>query len=248
MKVSVTVITRNEASGIGRMLESVRWADEIVLVDSGSEDDTVQIAKSAGARVLHRDFDDFASQKNFAQLQARNDWILNLDADEICPPALAREIQNLPPAAGPSGYYLPRRNYFQDRWIRHCGWYPDYKLRLYERSCGSWHGKVHESIKLKGETGRIQIPIEHRTYKGFERYLSTVVLYSRMAAEQMNDEGKRAGVLDLLLRPPAVFFRKYLLQGGLLDGRPGFVISALTAYGIFCRYSFLWEMRNGERR
>lgn len=247
MKLSVTVITRNEAPGIARMLESVRWADEIVLVDSGSDDDTVEIAKSAGARVLHRDFDDFASQKNFAQSQAGNDWILNLDADEICPPALAQEIQSLP-ASGPAGYYIPRRNYFQDRWIRHSGWYPDYKLRLYQRSSGTWSGRVHESIKLKGGTGRIKAPLEHRTYKGFERYLSTVVLYSRMAAEQMKDEGKNAGVLDLLFRPPAAFFRKYLLQAGILDGRPGFVIAALSAYGIFCRYSFLWEMRNGERR
>lgn len=246
MKVSVTVITRNESAGLRPMLESVGWADEILVIDSGSTDDTAKIAEGLGARVLLRDFDDFSSQKNFAQSNAKNDWILNLDADELCPAALSQEIAALP-ENGPRGYYVARKNYFQDRWIRHCGWYPDYKLRLYDRTAGSWKGKVHEGVQLNGASARLSTPIEHRTYKGFERYLSSVVLYARMAAEQMKEQGRSAGILDLLFRPPAGFLKKYFLQCGFLEGRPGFVISSLTAYGIFCRYSFLWEMGRGER-
>lgn len=229
------------------MLESVSWADEILVIDSRSTDDTVKIAEGLGARVLLRDFDDFSSQKNFAQSQAKNDWILNLDADELCPPALSQEIANLA-ENGPRGYFVARKNYFQDRWIRHCGWYPDYKLRLYDRNAGIWKGKVHEGVQLEGTPARLSTPLEHRTYKGFERYLSSVVLYARMAAEQMKEQGRNAGILDLLFRPPAGFLKKYFLQCGFLEGRPGFVIASLTAYGIFCRYSFLWEMGKGDRQ
>lgn len=246
MKVSVTVITRNEAAGIRSMLESVRWADETIVVDSHSTDDTAAIAREAGCRVLQNEFTGFAAQKNYAQSQALNNWILNLDADELCPAELAEEIQALP-ESGPAGYFVPRMNYFQGRWIRHCGWYPDYKLRLYRRDAGEWKGKVHESVHLAGATARLNNAVRHYTYKGFERYLSSVLMYSRLAAEQMVEEGRSAGALDLLLRPPAGFLKKYLLQSGFLDGRPGFVISALTAYGIFCRYSFLWEMRTGGK-
>ena len=247
MKVSVTVITRNEADGIRSMLESVRWADEVIVVDSHSTDDTAKIAQEAGCRVFQHEFTDFAAQKNFAQEQANRDWILNLDADELCPPELAEEIQALP-ESGPSGYFIPRMNFFQDRWIRRCGWYPDYKLRLYRKNAGEWKGKVHEGVQMNGATARLKNAVKHYTYKGLERYLSSVLMYSRLAAEQMMEEGRSAGVLDLLFRPPAGFLKKFFLQAGFLDGRPGFVISALTAYGIFCRYSFLWEMRSGDRR
>ena len=229
------------------MLESVRWADEIVVVDSFSTDGTVRIAEESGCRVFQHEFSDFATQKNFAHTQATHDWILNLDADELCPPALANEIGALSDS-GASGYSIARVNYFQNKWIRHCGWYPDFKLRLYDRRKGAWKGKVHESVRVEGAAGRLKNPLQHYTYKGFERYLSSVLMYSRLAAEQMKEEGKSAGALDLLFRPPVGFVKKYFLQAGFLDGRPGFVISALTAYGIFCRYSFLWEMQSGGRR
>jgi glycosyltransferase involved in cell wall biosynthesis len=246
MKISVTVITRNEAALLPAMLASVRWADEVIVVDCGSTDGTVRIATESGCRVVNHAFVDFASQKNFAHTLATNDWIFNLDADEHCPEALAKEIQALP-ESGPNGYFVARRNYFQNRWIRHCGWFPDYKLRIYRRSAGAWKGRVHETVELTGQTARLETPLNHYTYKGFERYLDSVLQYSRLAAEQLHEEGKSAGPLDLLLRPPAGFIREYILRAGFLDGRPGFVISALTAYGIFCRYSFLWEMRGGGR-
>ncbi len=248
MQVSVTVITKNEEQGLRASLESVRWASEIVVVDSGSTDRTVEIAKEFAAKVLHHDFIDFASQKNYANSQASSNWILNLDADELCTPELAREIAQLP-EEGPAGYWILRRNQFQGRWIRHCGWYPDYKLRLYRRGAGEWQGKVHESMQVgKGNpVVKLNAAIEHYTYRNFDRYLRSIHQFSRLAAGQMQENGRSAGILDLVFRPPAAFVKKYILQMGFLDGIPGFIISAMTAYGIFLRYAYLREMRAGDQ-
>lgn len=248
MQVSVTVITKNEEQEIRASLESVRWASEIVVVDSGSTDRTVEIAKEFTGRILQHDFVDFASQKNYANSQVSHDWILNLDADERCSPELAREIAQLP-EKGPEAYWILRRNQFQGRWIRHCGWYPDYKLRLYRRGAGQWQGKVHESVQIdKGNpVAKLDGTIEHYTYRNFDRYLRSVHQFSRLASEQMRENGRSAGIFDLVFRPPAAFVKKYILQMGFLDGIPGFVISAMTAYGIFLRYVYLREMRAGDQ-
>jgi glycosyltransferase involved in cell wall biosynthesis len=242
MQVSVTVITLNESARIEKMLESVQWASEILVVDCGSTDGTQEIARNKNARVVHHDFIDYSSQKNHAQNQTQSDWILNLDADEICTPELAREVQALP-ENGALAYAIPRRNYFQGRWIRHSGWNPDYKVRLYKKSAGKWEGKVHESLRLNSET---QVPrlnnfIEHYTYRGFDRYLETTTRYARMAAQQMKEQGRSANLADLIFRPPAVFIKKLFLQGGILDGVPGFTIAVLSAYGTFIRYALLRE-------
>lgn len=248
MQVAVTVITRNEEERIGAMLESIRWAAEIVVVDCGSTDRTVELARRFTDRVVQHEFADFASQKNFADSLTARDWILNLDADEVCTPELASEIQGLP-EDGCEGYLLSRQNQFQGRWIRHCGWAPDYKLRLYRKSRGKWKGKVHESVELDGgiRPVKLQGKLLHYTYKDFERYLFSIHQFSKLAADQMREQGKRTGVLDLLVRPPLVFLKKYFLQLGILDGTPGFVISALTAYSVFCRYALLSENKDAAR-
>jgi glycosyltransferase involved in cell wall biosynthesis len=243
MQVSVTVITRNEEEGIRAALESVRWAGEIIVVDSGSTDRTTEIAREFTSRVIHHDFLDFASQKNFANSQASKNWILNLDADERCTLELAKEIAALP-EEGPAGYWILRRNQFQGRWIRHCGWFPDYKLRLYKRESAVWKGKVHESLEMpkQSQTSSLKGCIEHYTYKNFDRYLLSIHQFSRLAAMQMKEKGRHAGIPDLVFRPPVAFLKKYVLQLGVLDLAPGFVISALTAYGVFLRYSYLRNM------
>lgn len=243
MQVSVTVITKNEEQGLRAMLESVRWAGEIIVVDCGSTDRTVEIAREYTDEVVHHDFVDFASQKNFAQSRAKYDWVLNLDADERCTPELAAEITALADG-GCSAYWISRRNQFQGRWIRHCGWAPDDKLRLYRRSLGLWKGKVHESVQMENpaDTRRLSHSIEHYTYKSFDRYVGSVHQFARLAAEQMDEQGRSAGVLDLMFRPPAAFLKKYLFQAGILDGSPGFVISMLTAYAVFCRYAILRDI------
>jgi glycosyltransferase involved in cell wall biosynthesis len=248
MQVAVTVITRNEEERIGAMLESVRWAAEVVVVDCGSTDRTVEKARGFTDRVVHHEFSDFASQKNYAHSLTGRDWILNLDADEVCTPELAAEIQALP-EEGCEGYLISRQNQFQGRWIRHCGWSPDYKLRLYRKSRGSWKGRVHESVELEPGAGprKLRGKLLHYTYKDFERYLSSIHQFSKLAADQMREQGKQTGALDLLVRPPLAFLKKYLLQLGILDGTPGFVISALTAYSVFCRYALLSESKDAGR-
>ncbi|HSE41734.1 MAG TPA: glycosyltransferase family 2 protein [Acidobacteriota bacterium] len=245
MQVSVTVITLNESARIEKMLDSVQWASEIVVVDCGSTDGTQEIARAKNARVLHHDFADYSSQKNHAQSQTKCEWVLNLDADEICTPELAREVQELPENRA-SAYAIRRKNYFQNRWIRHSGWNPDYKIRLYKKSAAKWEGKVHESVHLNSsaEVPKLNHWIEHHTYRGFDRYLETVNRYARLAAQQMNEQGKTANFSDLVFKPPAVFVKKLLLQGGILDGMPGFTIAALSAYGTFIRYALLREAIN----
>ncbi|HET6268439.1 MAG TPA: glycosyltransferase family 2 protein, partial [Acidobacteriota bacterium] len=223
MQVSVTIISRNEESRIRQALQSVRWAAERIVVDCGSTDRTVELATQEGARVVHHEFVDFASQKNFAHSMASHDWILNLDADELCTPELASEIAALPETAA-LVYEASRKNFFQNRWIRHCGWYPDYKVRLYNRSAAHWEGKVHESLKFDGEIGtaRLRGHLLHYTYKGFDRYMGSVHQFSRMAAEQYYAEGRTTSILGLLFRPPVAFIKKYFLQLGIADGYPGF--------------------------
>jgi glycosyltransferase involved in cell wall biosynthesis len=242
MQVSVTVITLNESARIGKMLDSVQWASEVVVVDCGSTDGTQEIARSKNARVLHHDFLDYSSQKNHAQDQAKSDWILNLDADEICTPQLAREVQSLPENDAVA-YAIRRKNYFQNRWIRHSGWNPDYKVRLYRKSAGTWEGKVHESLRLNppADIPKLNHWIEHHTYRGLDRYIETVNRYARLAAQQMKEQGRRASLMDLIARPPAVFIKKLILQGGIFDGMPGFTIAVLSAYGTFIRYALLRE-------
>jgi glycosyltransferase involved in cell wall biosynthesis len=247
MQVSVTVITKNEAPIIRTMLQSVRWASEIIVVDSGSTDGTVEIARESTPKVIHHEFSDFATQKNFADSLATCDWILNLDADEICTDDLAQEIQQLN-GDDFAAYFISRRNYFNNRWIRHCGWSPDYKLRLYRRTAGTWKGRVHESIRIEGpaKTRKLKGEILHYTVRNFDWYLSSIHLYSQLAAEQMREQGRTAGILDLLVRPPIAFLQKYFLLLGFLDGVPGFLISMFSAYGIFIRYCFLYQLMDGR--
>lgn len=248
--VSVTIITRNEASNIDACLASVAWADERIVVDCGSADDTVARAAKAGARVVVRDWPGYAAQKNVAAAEAKHDWILSIDADERVTPALADEIRRTlagDPAA--AGYRLPRVTFHLGRWIRTTDWYPDPQLRLYDRRRARWQAKrVHESVIADGPVERLVHELQHYAYRDLSHHHATMDRYTTLAAEEMFDAGRRAGFFDLAIHPPAAFFRNYVLRRGVLDGTPGLVISAMNAHYVFLKFAKLWARARDESR
>jgi glycosyltransferase involved in cell wall biosynthesis len=247
VKLTVTVITRNEAANIQAALESVAWADEIVVVDSLSADETVAIAKRYATRVEVRAWEGYSAQKNFAASLASNDWILSLDADERVTPALAQEIRELlqrEPEA--RGYRISRVTYYLGRWLHSTDWYPDYQLRLYDRRCGKWNARrVHESFELDGKPGQLQHHIEHFAYRDVSDHVTSIDHYTTLIAEQWREEGRRTNVLALVVHPPVAFLRNYVLRLGFRDGVPGFLVSALNSYYVFMKLVKLWELQRG---
>ena len=251
-RLSVVVITRNEAANIRAALESVRWADELLVVDSGSSDDTVRIAREIADRVTAHEWEGYGAQKNHASGLAAHDWILSLDADERVSPALAREIRALmdaEPAA--RGYRVPRVTRYLGRWLRSTDWYPDLQLRLYDRRAGCWDDRlVHESVAIDGPVGRLQGELEHHAYRDISHHLQTIDRYTTLAARQMLREGRRAGWIDMAVRPPAAFLRNYVVRRGLCDGAAGLIVSLLNAGYVFLKFAKLWERQraDGESR
>ncbi len=243
-KVSVTVITRNEAANLAAALESVTWADEIVVVDSGSTDDTASIARRFTSRVIVRPWPGYVAQKNFAASQASHDWILSLDADERVSMPLADELQELL-AGDPelAGYQVPRVTFHLGRWLRSTDWYPDRQLRLYDRRRARWTGRlVHESVSADGKTGELRGELLHYAYRDLSHHLQTIDRYTTLAARQMHEDGRRAGWLDVLIRPRLAFFRNYVLRGGFRDGMPGLIVSVMNAHYVGLKFAKLWEL------
>lgn len=243
MTLAVTIITLNEAANIEACLASVAWADDILVVDSGSTDDTVARARAAGARVVVRDWPGYSAQKNWAAGEARHDWILSVDADERVSPALAGEIRRTL-EAGPTeaGFRVPRVTWHLGRWIRTTDWYPDYQLRLYDRRRARWKPRrVHESVEADGPVGRLTHDLQHYAYRDISHHHRTMDRYTTLAAEDMFASGRRASWVDLVLHPPAAFLRNYLLKRGCVDGATGFTISAMNAYYVFLKFAKLRE-------
>jgi len=243
-KVSVTVITLNEAANIDACLESVAWADEVLVVDSGSTDDTVNRARARGARVVVREWPGYAAQKNWAAGEAASDWILSVDADERVTPALATEIRAALAADATIGFRIPRVTWHLGRWIRTTDWYPDYQLRLYDRRRARWKPRrVHESVEGDGPVRTLTHDLEHYAYRDVSHHHATMDRYPSLAAAEMFDAGRRAGVLDLTVHPFAAFLRNYILRRGFLDGMPGFIISVMNAYYVFLKFAKLRALR-----
>jgi (heptosyl)LPS beta-1,4-glucosyltransferase len=242
--LTATVITLNESANIAAALESVSWANEIVVVDAHSSDDTVAIARRFTDRVVTRDWSGYIAQKNYAASIASNDWILSVDADERVTPELAHEIAALlkaDPAC--AGYRVPRVSHYLGRWIRSTDWYPDYQLRLYDRRRAQWTGRyVHESVHADGAVDRLGANLQHYPYRDVSHHLATIDRYSSLAARQMFEDGRRATVVQLALHPPAAFLRNYLARGGVRDGATGLIVSMLNSYYVFLKFVKLWEM------
>lgn len=248
MPVTATVITLNEARHIEACLASLAWADERIVVDSGSTDETVALARKAGARVIGHPWPGYAAQKDFAAEQAAHDWILSVDADERVTPELAAEVQAAVANPGDRvGFRVPRVTFHLGRWVRTTDWYPDFQLRLYHRQHAGWkRRKVHESVSARGPVGQLQHDLQHYAYRDLAHHHETMQRYTTLAAEQMFDEGRRATLTGLLLHPPAAFLRNYILKRGCLDGTAGLIISAMNAHYVFLKFAKLWALRWSE--
>jgi glycosyltransferase involved in cell wall biosynthesis len=235
--LSVAVVALNEEERLRPCLESVAWADEVVVVDAGSSDKTVAIAREFTDRVLFRAWTGYGPQKNFALGQCTGDWILSLDADERVPDALRDEVRAAA-RRGPSeaGFAIARQNVFMGRWIRHGGLYPDYQLRLFRRDRARFSERaVHESASVEGPTGRLRTPLVHESYRSVADFLQRANRYSDLAATELAAAGRGGSLGDLTLRPLGRFLGMYVLRAGFLDGWRGLVLAALYAHYVFVR-------------
>jgi glycosyltransferase involved in cell wall biosynthesis len=247
--ISATVIASNEAANLPRVLKSLSGADEIVVVDSGSTDATREIAASLGARVVCHEWPGFAAQKNFAVAQARFQWILSLDADEELNSRAQAAIelwkQGEPSAAG---YRFARRACYLGRWIRHSGWYPDWKVRLFDRDRARWEGDyVHESVRVEGPLETLAGEILHYTCDSLEEHKRRIEFYTDLAARQMLQSGQRVNPVESALAPAWIFLNTYLFRLGVLDGYPGYLISRMAARYVTRKYQKWAELRAENR-
>lgn len=248
--ISATIITLNEEDRIADTVRALDFCDEVLVVDSGSHDRTRQMAEEHGARVLVRAWTGYADQKNFAADQARHDWIFNVDADERPGPGLREELlawkttgltrRNPVPAADDiTAWTVPRLSQYQGRWIHHSGWYPDRKVRLYDRRRSRWRGAfVHEHLHTDGRIGKLTADLLHFPYRSLRDHYERMDRYTALAAEEASLGGQRFSLLRVLAGPPAAFLRSLLFRGGFLDGRPGLRIAYMAA-----RYVYLREVR-----
>jgi len=244
--ISVAVITRNEEERLPACLESASFADEVVVVDSGSTDRTVEIARSAGARVLVEPWRGFSQQKQFAVDQCVNEWVLILDADERTPPGTATAIREALKSRDRTvaAFSFPRKNFLHGRWIRHCGWWPDRIVRLVDRRRGAFDGRaVHEQWVTRDGVQSLDSPIEHFSFRNYSELVAKMELYSDLASRSLFEAGKSASPLTPPLHALWMFFRTYVLERGFQEGFDGFVISLMNAGGSFFKYAKLREQR-----
>lgn len=251
MTLSVIVITKNEADSIARCLRSVRWADDIVVLDSGSTDDTVAIARGEGARVeVSADWPGFGPQKNRVLALATGDWVLSLDADEWVPDDLAAEIRAAvaDPAAA-DAYAMPRSSSFCGRAMRHSGWWPDHVVRLFRRGRARFSDDlVHERLVADGRVARLSCPLQHESFTNLEDVVDKMNRYSSAGAAMRVRRGKGGGVGSAVLHGIWAFLRTYVFRAGFLDGREGFVLAVANAEGTYYRYLKTWLLARGASR
>ncbi len=248
--LSVIVTTFNEEVNVGDCIESVLWADEILLVDSFSTDATLEIARRYPVEILQREYFGSAAQKNWALDRVRNEWVLIIDADERVTPKLALEVLDVlarQPTA--NGFYIRRENVFIDRVIRHSGWSTDKVVRLFRRDKGRYpNRRVHADLEIEGPVPVLRNAFLHYTFRTFDQYFPKFLNYAEWGAAQAYRDDRKAGLVEILLRPWWRFIRTYFLQLGLLDGMHGFVLCTLQSFGVFLKYARLWEYRIRERR
>lgn len=245
MKISATIIVRNEEANIAEVCETVAWADEIVIVDSDSTDRTVEIARRYTDKVFNREFRGYKDKHEFADAQTTGDWIFWIDADERVTPELRTSIEKLrqqDPVTPPDGFRIARRTQYLNRWIMHSGWYPDYQMRLYRKAASYWDGvSPHETARVRGQIETLAGEFQHYTKRNLSEHHHVLDSYTTLAAEYLHKQGKRARSLDLLLLPVAAFLRTYVIKQGFRDGVPGLIIAMFTAYSVFLKYAKVWE-------
>lgn len=248
MQISATIITSNEEHNIARAIESLRCCDEIVVVDSGSSDRTVEIARKLGARVIETIWRGYAQQKNFAAEQATHEWIFSIDADEALSEALEADVWLLK-KHGPKfdAYTMPRMAQYIGKWILHSGWYPDRKVRLYRRGKAQWVGEfVHESVQASGTVGHLDSNLLHYTCQSLSEHIRTMDSYTTLAAEELVSRGRKVSWRNLVVDPLWTFFKTYFLQRGFLDGLEGLAIAWMAAIYTFLKFAKARYMSPGR--
>ncbi len=245
-KLSVITLALNEEHNIVDCLESVKWANEIIVVDSGSTDKTIDLARQFTDKVLTVEWKGYGATKNVALDHATGDWILWLDADERVPPELAEEIQSvLREDTMCAGFDVARRAYFLGKWIKHCGWYPGRVTRLFRKDKSRFtETNVHEQIVVVGKIGNLQYDLLHFTDPDLQHYFNKFNKYTSLAAKDMQAAGKKFSLYDILVRPPFLFFKMYIVRRGFLDGIQGFILSVVSSAYVFTKYVKLWELQH----
>jgi len=244
--VSIIILTRNEERNIGDCLKSVSWADDLIVLDARSSDRTREIASAAGGRVLETVWLGFGKTKNTGLRHAKHEWILWLDADERVLPELAEEIRIIVsgPDNGPAGFEVARRAYFLGKWIRHCGWYPGFVVRLFRKSAGKFtEREVHEYVEVSGTVGRLRNDLLHYTDESLYHYFQKFNNYTTLAAIDALNDGKKSSLSDTVLRPPFLFLKMYIIRLGFLDGLHGLLLSLLSSAYVFIKYAKIQERR-----
>ena len=249
LRISATIITFNEERNIARVIESLRCCDEILVLDSGSNDRTVEIATKHGARVVEASWHGFAAQKNIAAELAAYDWILSLDADESLSEALEAEIWQIKKSGADfDGYTVPRLAQYLGRWILHSGWHPDRKVRLFDRRKAKWIGEyVHESVTVSGRIGHLKSNLLHFTCNSLSEHLRSMDNYTTLAAQEMVSRRKNITFNLLLFDPMWTFFRTYVVHLGFLDGVEGLAIAYMAAAYNFVKYAKARDMSPGRK-
>lgn len=254
MKISATIITFNEAENIREACASVSWADEIVAVDSESTDATREIAVECGARVIRNPWPGFAAQKQFAVDAASHDWVFSLDADERVSPELETSLsalREMDESLLADGYRVARRAFYLGRWIRGGGWYPDYQLRLFRRTRGSWGPRlIHESVNMEpgARVETLSGDLFHYSMRDASHHRQMIQeRYAPLGAQQMLKDGKRTSAWRMAVAGPAAFLRSFLLKGGWRDGRAGFTIAKFAWLHASLKYSILYDLQNQHR-
>ncbi len=249
-KISVLINTYNEEKMVGECLEHLQWADEIVVVDSASTDNTTAIARRYTDKVISIPRSNFSDMRNAGLRELTGDWVLVVDADERVLSELAAEIRNtvvLDPEE--VGFYIPFHNFFLGKWIKHCDWYPCLKLRLFKRSLNHYYsGLVHETLHLDGKTGKLNNHINHYSYSSVEQYVNKSNLYTTLAAESLLKKGRKVSVSKMIFRPISHFTKTYFFRGGFLDGVHGLILSILQSYYVFLRTVKVWQKQNDRRQ
>jgi glycosyltransferase involved in cell wall biosynthesis len=244
-QVSVGIITKDEEKNIEDALKSVDGAGEVIIVDSFSKDRTVEICSKYTDKIYQHDWEGYSRQKQKTVDYSKGPWVLILDADERLTPELRNEIEQSVKETDYNGFYLPRKNYFLGRWIRHSGWWPDHTLRLFRKDKAKFEEReVHEKVVLEGKAGYLKNPMEHYTYRSISEFIKKMENYSNLASIEIRRRSGRAGLYSVTVRPLATFIKMFFLRLGFLDGVHGLILAALYSYYTFLKYAKTWEAEN----